>query len=123
MRVRREQVADDGLVVVRGGRLDPDVIRFDAVEAHRRFGQYGVSVFAAGDQDEFDALSRDRLSRFGILTVMMAGTIRAAGLELRPTFRSPHYTIMLPDLDADLSRLLACENEIRVNPFFRAPEE
>jgi len=38
-------------------------------------------------------------------------------------FARPHYTIMLPDLDADLSRLLACENEIRVNPFFRAPEE
>ncbi len=123
MRVRREQVADQDLVVVRGGRLDRKVLRFDAVEAHRRFGEYGVSVFAAADEAELDGLSRGRLSRFDLLTLMRAGTIRAAGLELRPTFRSPHYTIMLPDLDADLARLVACENETRVNPYFRAPEE
>ena len=123
MRVRREQVADGDLVIVRGGRLEREVLRFDAMEAHRRFGEYGVSVFAAGDEDELDGLSRDRLSRFDVLTVMRAGAIRAAGLELRPTFRSPHYTIMLPDLDSDLARLLACENETRVNPYFRAPEE
>ena len=123
MRVRREQVADGELVIVRGGRLEREGLRFDAMEAHRRFGEYGVSVFAAGDEDELDGLNRDRLSRFDVLTVMRAGTIRAAGLELRPTFRSPHYTIMLPDLDSDLARLLACENETRVNPYFRAPEE
>jgi hypothetical protein len=39
-----------------------------------------------------------------------------------PTFKSPHYTIMLPNLAADLRRLLACENVIWVNYFYVAPE-
>lgn len=123
MRIRQEQLADDALIVVRGGRLDVASARFDAVEAHRRFGEYGVSVFAADDEGAFDDLSRGRLNRFGLLTVMTAGAVRTAGLELRPTFRRPHYTIMLPDLDEDLLRLVGCENVVRPNPYFRPPEE
>ena len=49
-----------------------------------------------------------------------AGTIRAAGLELVPTFRRPHYTVLLPELDSDIERLLRCNNEIRRNPHFRS---
>ena len=60
---------------------------------------------------------------FEILTLMTAGAIRATGLELRPTFRRPHYTVMLPDLDRDITRLSACENVPWVNPHYRHPEE
>ncbi len=123
MRIRREGIADSALVVVRGGLLDLDTLRFDAIEAHRRFGEYGNSVFAAAGDDEVDALARDRLSRFEVLTVMTVGAIRIAGLDLRPTFRRPHYTIMLPRLDQDLALLLGCENVVRPNPHFRPPEE
>ena len=49
---------------------------------------------------------------------MTAGAIREAGRELRPTFRRPHCTVMLPDLDADVERLTSSENEQRVNPYF-----
>jgi hypothetical protein len=50
---------------------------------------------------------------------MTAGAIRRAGLELRPTFRRPHYTVMLPEPDRDIARLLACENEPRPNRHHR----
>lgn len=121
-RARRESLADDALVVVRGGDLDPASIRRDATNAHRRFGEYGISVFAAADDEALDVLARDRLLRFEILTLMTAGAIRAVDLELRPTFRRPHYTIVLPDLDRSIERLSACENVRWRNPHFRPPE-
>lgn len=121
-RTRTESLADDALIVVRGGDLDPASIRRDATNAHRRFGEYGISVFAAADDDALDALARDRLLRFEILILMTAGAIRAVGLELRPTFRRPHYTIVLPDLDQSIDRLSACENVRWRNPHFLGPE-
>ena len=53
---------------------------------------------------------------------MTVGTIRAAELEVRPTFRRPHYSVMLPDLDADVARLARCENVPWRNPHYQAPE-
>jgi hypothetical protein len=117
-RVRTEQLADDALVVVRGGDLDIDLIRSDAVAAHARFGEYGISVFGADDDAAVDVLARDRLAQFAVLVLMTAGTIRRAGLELRPTFRRPHYTIMLPDLDPDVDRLMNCEKVQMTNHYY-----
>ena len=51
-----------------------------------------------------------------------AGSLRQAGLELLPTFRGPHYTLLLPDRDADLRTLLSCENVVRINPHDVRPE-
>ena len=33
-------------MLVRGGELDPEVLREDAVRYHRTYGVYGISVFA-----------------------------------------------------------------------------
>src|SRR5207245_1311327 len=96
----------------RGGDLRIDALRSDATNTHRRFGEYGISVFGAPDQEALDDLARDRLVHFETLTLMTAGALRAAGLELRPTFRRPHYTVVLADLERDLDRLMACENEV-----------
>ena len=57
-----------------------------------------------------EVLARSRMVRFDVLTLVTLGVLRAAGLETVPTFKSPQYTIMLPNLGADLRRLLACEN-------------
>lgn len=121
-RVRREQLADDALVVVRGDDLSVPLIRRDALRAYRRFREYGVSVLGASDGDALDALAAGVLIRFEVLTLMRVGTIRAAELEVRPTFRRPHYSIMLPDLDADIIRLIRCENVSWSNPHYLAPE-
>ncbi len=122
-RARVEELADDALVVVRGGSLDARAIRTDAIAAHARFGEHGISAFSAADPATLDALARDRLAQFDILVLMTAGAIRGAGLELRPTFRRPHYTIMLPDLDRDIERLVRCDNVRRTNPHHVPPEE
>lgn len=122
LRLRLEVLADDSLVVVRGGELDPDGIRDDAVRTFRRFGEYGVSVLAVPSEEALDELARTTLLRFEVLTLVRAGTLRAVGLELRPTFRRPHYTVMLPALDDDTARLVQCDNVRWSNPYFR-PEE
>jgi len=95
-RARRERLTDDALVVVRGNELSVALIRRDALRAYRRFGEYGVSVLGAPDDDALDALAAGVLVRFEVLTLMTVGIIRAAELEVRPTFRRPHYSVMLP---------------------------
>ncbi|MGI8684175.1 MAG: hypothetical protein ACR2MO_03615 [Acidimicrobiales bacterium] len=122
MRLRREALADDALVVVRGGFLERARLRRDAELTHRRFGEHGISVLGAPDDESFDAIARTTLQRESVLTLIRVGTLRAAGLEVRPTFRRPHFTVMLPDLDSDLDRLLACDNEVRENPHHQLPE-
>jgi hypothetical protein len=108
--------------VVRGGTLDRARLRRDATLTFRRFGEYGISVLAARDEEALDALAATTLQRERLLTLMRAGTLRAAGLELRATFRRPHFTVMLPDVDADVERLMACDNEVRDTPHWVGPE-
>jgi hypothetical protein len=122
LRVRREGFADEALVVVRGGVLDRTRLRLDATLTFRRFDEYGISVLAAPDDASLDLIASTTLQRVSLLTLMQMGALRASGLEVRPTFRRPHYTVMLPDLDADLDRLLTCDNVVRDNPHYVPPE-
>lgn len=87
------------------------------------FGEFAISVFGAADETELEALAAGRLNRFELLTVTSAGAIRRAELAVLPTFRRPHYSILLPDLDADLRRLLRCQNEVRVTAHYESPEK
>jgi hypothetical protein len=116
LRVRREALADDSLVVVRGGHLDRGELVADAERAFRRFGEYAVSVLGVPSDEELDALGRTALRRYEVLTVTTAGALRLAGLELRPTFRRPHYSVMLRDLNEDVERLIGCQTGERINP-------
>jgi hypothetical protein len=111
-----EQVADDTLVVIRGGVMEEDSLRRDARIAFLRFGEYGVSVLAAPDAVGLAEVAAGSLRRYRQLTITTAGAIRRAGLELRPTFRSPHYTVIFPRVDDGVRRLLSCENEVIENP-------
>lgn len=122
LRVRREALPDDTLLVIRGGTLDAVSLRADAELTFRRFGEYGVSVLAAPSQGDLEELGSTVLRRHAQLTITTAGAIRRAGLELRPTFRRPHYTVMLPNLATDIDRLVRCDNEVRRNPRFEGEE-
>lgn len=79
-------------------------------------------MFGVADMEGLEALAQTRLTRFDVLTLVTLGALRASDLETVPTFKSPHYTIMLPSLEADIRRLIACENMIWVNCFYVAPE-
>ena len=122
LRRRAEDPPDDTLVVVRGGTLDAARLRRDATLTFRRFGEYGISVLAAPDDAALDVLADTTLQRERLLTLMRMGTLRAAGLEVRRPFRRPHFTVMLPDLDVDVARLVACDNEVRENPHYVGPQ-
>ncbi len=122
LRVRGEPAPDDDFLVIRGDELTEETLRVDAQRTRTRFGEFGVSLMGARDDAELDELARTVLRRFRLLTVMTAGALRRVGLELRPTFRRPHYSVMLAELDEDVERLLRCENEIRINPYFDAEE-
>ena len=121
-RLRREDVPDDTLVVIRGGVMNEDSLRRDARIAFLRFGEYGVSVLAAPDDDALTEVAAGPLRQYQRFTITTAGAIRRVGLELRPTFRRPHYTVIFPTLDDGVRRLLSCENEVIDNPHYGADE-
>lgn len=110
---------DDDGVVVRGGDLDPKVIQRDARRMSDVYGIYGVSVFTLRGLT-LDELAQDApLVRFEHLALLGVGVIRAAGLYLEPTGRNPrHYTVVLPDLDASVEWLCACERRLWRNPYY-----
>ena len=41
-----DRLEDDATIVIRGGRLDPDGLRADALRYHVVYGGYGISVLA-----------------------------------------------------------------------------
>jgi hypothetical protein len=119
-RVRQAPVPDDAVLVVRGDELDPAVIEPDAIRFHRRFAswdRYGVSAFLARDDGEVDALCETRLRQWATAVVFTRADLDAAGIEIVPTFRTPHVTLAHPELAVLVDRLLNCEHRIVANPY------
>jgi hypothetical protein len=110
---------DDGTqLVVRGGQLEPGLLRRDAERMHAIYGVYGISVFAVRDATLPELAQQAPLVRFVELSLMTFGVIRAGGFPLEPTGRNPrHYTVHLDDLGGALHRLCALEHEIWPNPY------
>jgi hypothetical protein len=86
-----DELRDDVDVVVRGGELDAAVLRGDAQRNHEIYGVYGISVFAVRGLTLEEMSQQAPLVRFGRLTLVKAGVIRAAGLTLEPTGRNPRH--------------------------------
>ncbi len=120
-RMRRTPIPDDVLLVVRGDELDEEILRADARRFHRRFDQwdrYGVSAFLAFDDAEIMALCESRLERFTTVVVYRRHELQARGIDVMPTFRTPHATLAHRDLEALVSVLLTCEHKVLDNPHF-----
>ena len=113
-----EQLVDDETLVVRGGALDSDTLRTDAMRHHQIYGTYGLSVFAVRNVS-FDELAQQApFVRFPVVTLMKAATLRSAALSLLPTGRNPlHVTVGFEDLDEGVDRLCNCEHRTVVNPY------
>lgn len=113
-----DALADDASVVVRGGELDPVLLRADAERYFAVYGTFGVSVLAVRDITFDELAQQPPLIRFERLTLVTAGVLREAGLRLDPTGRNPrHFTVGFDDLDDGVARLSACEHQVRVNPY------
>jgi hypothetical protein len=112
------ELTDETTVVVRGGELRRELLQADARRAFTAYGTYAISVFAA-DGVTVDELAQEQpLVRFELLTLMTVGTIRAAGLLIRPTGRNRlHHSIEFGDLGDGIERLLHCEYRTTINPY------
>lgn len=118
--MRRAPLPADAMALVRGDTGEPDQDRQDALAFRRRFADwpgYGVSGFYAVTEEGIDDLARDLLQRFRLLRIYDPGRLVAAGLELLPTFRTPHVTLGFTDLDHGLAVLAAAVKERRPNPY------
>ena len=112
------ELTDETVLVVRGGVLDRALIEDDARRAHGVYGTYSVSVFAADGVTVDELVQEPPLVRFESFTLISAGTIKAAGLALRPTGRNRlHHSIEFADLDDGVNRLLRCDHRTMDNPY------
>ena len=113
-----DRLDDDETVVIRGGRLEPDLLRADAERYHDVYGQYGISVFAARDATVDELAQEVPLVRFETLTLVRVRSLRAAGFRLDPTGRNPrHFTVVFQRLDEGVEALVTCEHVDWVNPY------
>jgi hypothetical protein len=84
-----DELADEVTIVVRGGVLDPGLLRRDALRNYAIYATYGISMLAARDLTVDELAQQVPLVRFERLTLMAVGTLRAAGLRLEATGRNP----------------------------------
>lgn len=75
-RLREGDVLDDGITLVRGGELEPEVLRADAMRYHSVYGIYGISVFAARNATVEELAQQVPLVRFGTLTLITVAAAR-----------------------------------------------
>ena len=124
--VRDEAPPADAVVVLRGGR---DTLEKLAGHAARTNAAYcldgapvwGVSVFAALDDvgpASLDRLLAERLVSYRLVHLPTVGSLTEAGFELLPTFRRPHFTLLLSaETELDLRRMLNALGPAQVNPY------
>ena len=107
------------IVVVRGGALDPVVLRADGLRNHSIYGTYGISVFAVRDLTLDELAQLPPLVRFEQLATITVGALRVLGLALEPTGRDPrHYDVTFDDLNDGVSKLENCDHELVINPYY-----
>lgn len=116
-----DELTDDVAVVVRGGDLDPETLRHDALRNHEIYGTYGISVFAARDLTLDELAQRAPLVRFERLAIVTVGALLALGLRLEPTGRNPrHYRRELRRPRRGRGQAVALRALVMVNPYHEA---
>jgi hypothetical protein len=120
--VRPDDDLDDGdELILRGGELNPSILRRDAQRMFDIYGTYGISVFALRGATIDELAQEAPLVRFPHFTVMTVRTIRVLGLRLEPTGRNHrHYTLMLRSLDKDVAALVSADHHVCMNPYHEA---
>ena len=113
-----DHLGDDDIVVVRGGTLDPEILRDDAARYFSIYGGYGISVFAPRAVAVDELAQQAPLVRFAVLTLVRVGALHAAGFRLEPTGRNPqHFTVAFDDLARGVDALAGCEHRSWINPY------
>lgn len=122
-RLRVEELPADATIIVRGGRDTVDKLLLHALRTARAWsldGQplLGISVFAVLDRP-LDELLRERFATFRTVYLPTVHSLSAAGFDLLPTGRRPHFTVRLQSADAnERQRLLVALGPARDNPAY-----
>ncbi len=90
---------EDGVVVVRGGEMNSDFVVKTASRSFDEIGLWTLSVFITDGSLLDLCRSVVELERYGKVRLSTVGRLRLLGFAVIPTLRSPHYDIVLPDLD------------------------
>ena len=76
-------------------------------------------MFAIRDLTLDELAQQQPLVRFGTLTLVAVGELRAARLPLEATGRSPqHLTVVFDDLEAGIAALVNCVHRTFTNPYY-----
>jgi hypothetical protein len=127
--IRDERAPDSGIIVVRGGPASRERLSAHALRTHDAFtldgeALWGISVFCALDDigpASLDSLLR-RFASYRVVHLPRVGQLHVAGFGLLPTFKRPHFTVMLAGPD-DVPRLLDALGAAQPNPYHgRRPE-
>jgi hypothetical protein len=119
---RPDDLADDLVLLLRGGVYEDDVARIQqqARDLDRRFSWqdgscYGVSVFAATPQTEDQVLAQHMDARRRYYRILYRDI--AGDLLLLPTFRAPHWTVLFDGPAGRQYQLFVdSHGELRDNP-------
>ena len=126
LHIRDDAPLEDTTVVVRGGPDTADKLARHAIRTNRAYqlgGRpfWGVSVFLALDETRDASLSgllSGRMRTYRVVHTPSLAEIHAVGFEVLPTFRRPHFTLLLPDIaSSTLKQLLAALGPGAVNPY------
>ena len=121
--LRAEQLPADATVVVRGGRDTADKLLSHARRTARAWSLdghplLGISVFAVLDRT-LDVLLSERFSTFRTVYLPTVEGLVAAGFELFPTGRRPHFTVRLRTADEpEVAWLLVALGPASDNPAY-----
>ena len=123
-RVREEQPLRNASVVLRGGPDTVSLLRSHARRLNRLYALdgapvFGISVFVVssdiGPTSERTILSK-KLHSYPTIYRTTVGDLVDAGLDVLPTFAAPHYTVLIPNLDAVAELAVAFGKLVR-NPY------
>ena len=113
-----DDVLEGDTRLVRGGELDPDILRADAQRYYDVYASYGISVFAVRSLSLEEMAQQVPLVRFRRITIITARELAGPGLRLEPTGRNPrHYTVSFENLEQGVKALTSCAHEVVTNPY------
>ena len=119
-----EDVPASTRLVLRGGPDTASLLRSHARRLNRSYELdgaeiWGISIFVALDDigpASLDELLKSRLQGYPNVYLPTVDAIRQAGFDMLATFRRPHYTVLLPDLE-HTEPLLDALGDLRRNPY------
>jgi hypothetical protein len=121
--VRSEALPDAAVVVVRGGPIAAQKVaehaqRQQALFTFRGLPMVAISVDLTVGGWTLDRILAERMHTRRRYATVTAGALRAAGYELVPTGREPHYSLILPGSShADAAALVALFGPTLQNPY------